>query len=340
MPSSFINPVINPDAKLGMSSFDRTPPVLLLPHASEADFEVVIRAVYRQVLGNAHVMESERLVTLESQLKQREISIRNFVCQVAQSELYRSKFFENCSRMRSIELNFKHLLGRAPESYQEIVEHGQYLDLYGFEAEIAAYIYSDEYLDNFGENIVPYYRGHKTQTGHRMVGFSHMLTLLRGAASSDKAPLDRQRARLNTALMSNRPSQIRPVVGATVTATFSDVSAILAELFKPKHPPALPLPEVPASDPTALALQQQIRAQTQKIATLQQQLADLSSFASIGTAYLSDWQSTDPADSAISILDSQMSQIVKLEAQIADARRYATIGESRLNKWRGRVCNG
>jgi phycoerythrin-associated linker protein len=172
-----------------------------------------------------------------------------------------------------------------------------------------------------------------------MVGFSHMLTLLRGAASSDKAPIDRHRARLNTALMSNRPSQIRPVVGATVTATFSDVSAILAKLFKPKDLPVLPQPEVPASDPTALALAQQVREQAQKIAMLQQQLANLSSFAAIGTAYLSDWQSPTVGESVISQLDSQMTQIVKLEAQIADARRYASIGESRLNKWRGRVFN-
>ena len=37
------------------------PPIL-------ADLQTVIRAVYKQVLGNPHVMESERLVALESQL--------------------------------------------------------------------------------------------------------------------------------------------------------------------------------------------------------------------------------------------------------------------------------
>ena len=114
MISSFINPVINPNAALGVGSFDDVTPIRLWQNGSEAEVEVVIRAVYRQVLGNAHLMESERLVVSESRLKQREISVREFVRQVAQSDLYRDRFFETCSRMRSIELNFKHLLGRAP----------------------------------------------------------------------------------------------------------------------------------------------------------------------------------------------------------------------------------
>jgi phycoerythrin-associated linker protein len=66
MPSTFINPVVNPDAKLGLSLFDETNPVELWPHYSEAEVEAVIRALYKQVLGNAYVMESERLIVPES----------------------------------------------------------------------------------------------------------------------------------------------------------------------------------------------------------------------------------------------------------------------------------
>lgn len=215
MISSFINPVVNPDAQLGVSFVDDTAPIQLWQNGSEAEIDVVIRAVYRQVLGNAYVMESERLVVPESQLKQREISVREFVRQVAQSALYRSRFFETCSRMRSIELNFKHLLGRAPENYEEIVEHGHWLDRGGFEAEIASYIDSDEYVNTFGEDTVPYCRGYKTQTGRNMAGFTHMFQLLRGAASSDKDVASRNRSRLNVSLMSNCPSSISPVVGAS-----------------------------------------------------------------------------------------------------------------------------
>jgi phycobilisome core-membrane linker protein len=216
MSLTFINPVIAPNANLGLSSFDDTSPVRLWQTFSEEDVEIVIRAVYRQVLGNAHVMESERLHVPESQLKQGDISVREFVRQVAQSDLYRARFFESCPRVRSIELNFKHLLGRAPESYEEMTEHGQILDQGGFQAEIDAYIDSDEYQESFGEDIVPYYRGYKTQMGKKMVGFTHLFQLLRGPASSDKDPTHQNRSRLNASLMKNRPSQIAPLTGASM----------------------------------------------------------------------------------------------------------------------------
>ena len=96
-----------------------------------------------------------------------------------------------------------------------MVEHGQQLDRGGFEAEINAYIDSDEYAAAFGEDTVPYYRGYKTQTSKNMAGFTHLFQLLRGAASSDKDLTRQNRSRLNSALMTNRPSAIAPVKGAS-----------------------------------------------------------------------------------------------------------------------------
>ncbi|MEM9905695.1 MAG: phycobilisome rod-core linker polypeptide [Cyanobacteria bacterium P01_D01_bin.44] len=199
-----------PKDKLGTQPFDETAPVRLWQtHASEEDFDIVIRAVYKQVLGNTHVMDSERLITAESQLKNGELSVCEFVRQVAKSDLYRSRFFEPCSRNRFIELNFKHLLGRAPEGYDDIAHHSHLLETGGFEVEIDAYLDSDEYQQAFGENIVPYYRGQNTQTGQKLVGFAHLFQLLRGAASSDKDA--QQNARLNQSLMANTASPIKPV---------------------------------------------------------------------------------------------------------------------------------
>jgi hypothetical protein len=56
MPSTFINPLVNPKANLGVSRFDETSPLQLWQNHSESDVHLVIRAAYRQVLGNAHVM--------------------------------------------------------------------------------------------------------------------------------------------------------------------------------------------------------------------------------------------------------------------------------------------
>jgi phycobilisome core-membrane linker protein len=235
MVSTFINPLVNPEANLGVSRFDETAPIQLWQNHSEADVELVIRAAYRQVLGNAHVMESERLTVAESQLKQSDISVREFVRQIALSEQYRARFFEPCPRMRSIELNFKHLLGRAPESAEEMADHAQLLDRGGFEMEINNYIDSDEYQDAFGEDTVPYYRGHKTQTGKKMVGFTHMFQLLRGSASSDKDPTHKNRSRLNSSILRNRPSAIAALKGAPPVwqrpAAITDVNQLLSKVF-------------------------------------------------------------------------------------------------------------
>ena len=69
---------------------------------------------------------------------------------------------------RTIELNFKHILGRAPDDYQEILHHTNLLDNVGYEAEIDSYIDSNEYQDAFGgkySSVLP--RAIKTQTGKK-----------------------------------------------------------------------------------------------------------------------------------------------------------------------------
>jgi phycocyanin-associated rod linker protein len=195
-------------------------PVVLSADASrdEADVEVVIRAVYRQVLGNAYVMESERLTVPESQLKQGEISVREFVRQVAKSEFYRSRFVDNCYRYRSIELNFKHLLGRAPTDYSEMVQHSNILDEQGYEADIDSYIDSAEYQQNFGEDIVPYHVGFKSQVGQKNVGFTRIFQLYRGYANSDRAQAQKK-GLLTRELVTNSASPIYPASSGSLTGT-------------------------------------------------------------------------------------------------------------------------
>lgn len=85
--------VFGPASRLGVSLFEETPPLELIPGRSDEEVETVIRAVYRQVLGNAYVMESERASIPESQFKRGELSVREFVRSLAKSDLYRSRFF-------------------------------------------------------------------------------------------------------------------------------------------------------------------------------------------------------------------------------------------------------
>ncbi|MEA5570445.1 phycobilisome linker polypeptide [Calothrix sp. UHCC 0171] len=176
-------------SRLGTEAFINASPVELRSRATKEEIAIVITAVYRQLLGNDYLMQSERLISAESLLRDGKITVRDFVRQVAKSELYKNKFFYNSFQTRVIELNYKHFLGRAPYDESEVIYH---LDLYqeqGYEADIDSYIDSPEYEANFGENIVPYYRGFQTQTGQKTVGFSRMFQLYRGYANSDRAQL-------------------------------------------------------------------------------------------------------------------------------------------------------
>jgi phycoerythrin-associated linker protein len=341
MATLFVNPVVGPDTQLGIRPFDDTDPVRLWEHASAEEAEIVIRAVYRQVLGNAYVMESERLTVAESQLKRGEISVREFVRAVAKSELYRSRFFENCPRSRAIELNFKHLLGRAPESYEETAIHSQLLDQEDYGAEIDAYLDSDEYQDAFGEEVVPYYRGYRTQPGKKMVGFTHLFELLRGASSSDKNLVSGNRTRLNSSLLRNAPSKITPVTGASypwrspLVASSTDMTQLLATTLQSSSSPVVER----SVDPP------KVQAQTQQIAILEATLADLRPAATIGAAVSGGGSMGSPilttreAQALQATATAQAAYIASLQEQIADARRLAAVGEYRLNKWRSRTFN-
>jgi phycocyanin-associated rod linker protein len=173
--------------QLGFEPYVSSSPVELRPNSTQEDVDVVIRAAYRQVMGNDHVMSNERLTSAESLLSNGSISVKDFVRALALSEVYKNKFFYSNPQNQFIELNYKHLLGRAPYDRSEIAYHTDLYNDEGYEAEINSYFDSQEYQENFGESIVPYYRGFATQNNQKTVGFSRIFQLYRGYASSDRA---------------------------------------------------------------------------------------------------------------------------------------------------------
>lgn len=195
--------------RLGYAAFAESPRIELRPNWTEEELQVVIRAAYRQVLGNDYLMASERLTSPESLLRQGKITVRDFVRAIAQSELYREKFFYNSQQIRFIELNYKHLLGRAPYDESEIAYHTDLYDQQGYTAEINSYIDSPEYVENFGDSVVPYYRGFETQRNQKTVGFNRIFQLYRGYANSDRAQYGTSRARLTREVAQNTASPIQ-----------------------------------------------------------------------------------------------------------------------------------
>lgn len=228
-------PITAQASRLGTSAFDTAAPVELRPNPTKENVESIIRAVYRQLLGNDYLMASERLVIPESLLRDGKITVKEFVRQVAKSELYKNKFFYPNFHSRVTELNYKHLLGRAPYDQGEISSH---LDLYetkGYDADIDSYIDSPEYQSAFGENIVPYYRDLVTTgIGQRTVGFTRLFSLYRGYATSSRGQLQGNYPKLVTEIARGTASTIatpgsayvRPSLkGVTVNSAFGGSKA-------------------------------------------------------------------------------------------------------------------
>jgi hypothetical protein len=180
-------------------------PVELQPGATEDELQTVIRAVYKQVLGNAHLLSGQRLDSAESMLRNGDITVRTFVRMVAQSALYQSLFFEENPPYRFIELNCKHLLGRAPLDQAEVSKHVQICIEQGYEAEIDSYLVSTDYTETFGENIVPYPRSIRSQTGIKNNVYNQTISLLGGFATSDSS----SQAQLTATLAGNMPQKIK-----------------------------------------------------------------------------------------------------------------------------------
>jgi phycocyanin-associated rod linker protein len=211
-------------ARLGTSAFSDAAPVELRSNATPGDIEAVIQATYQQVLGNPHLLASERLIIAESLIRDRKITVQEFVRQVAKSELYREKFFHSNFQSRTIELNYKHLLGRAPYDQSEIALHMDLYQDHGFEADIDSYIDSSEYQSSFGENTVPYYRDFANAgLCQRSTGFPRLLQLYRGYANSDRVQLTGSKPRLVKELARNTSSLASsPSAGAFLAAGKGD----------------------------------------------------------------------------------------------------------------------
>jgi len=168
-------------------------PNLDLTHAGD-----IIRAANRQVFGNAHLMETERVVSAESMYCNGSLTVQGLITALALSDTYRSLFLDANGPYRFVELNFKHLMGRAPRNQAEISEHVQRLANEGYEAEITSYTNSQEYFRVFGSDTVPYCRTNQTTLGESNSTYVRTLNLEAGFASFDGGSKSRLLSHLAT----------------------------------------------------------------------------------------------------------------------------------------------
>nr|YP_010337843.1 phycytochrome bilisome core-membrane linker protein [Timspurckia oligopyrenoides]UNJ17428.1 phycytochrome bilisome core-membrane linker protein [Timspurckia oligopyrenoides] len=137
-----------------------TPRFVMKTGLSEDEKQSIIKAAYRQIFErDIPKAYGTSLSTIESQLKNGQISVKEFVRLLGQSTLYRKQFYEPFVNSRVIELAFRHFLGRGLSSLKEFQKYFAVLSSQGLNGCIDALVNSKEYADYFGEETVPYLRG-------------------------------------------------------------------------------------------------------------------------------------------------------------------------------------
>ncbi len=124
---------------------------------TEASTQAVIRAVYVQVLGNTGYAGEQNRVE-EIKLENGDLSLREFVRQVARSDAFRRRYWSGLYICKAIEVMHRRLLGRPTFGRWEIDAYFDVAARQGFYGVVDAMINSAEYSESFGEDTVPYER--------------------------------------------------------------------------------------------------------------------------------------------------------------------------------------
>lgn len=120
---------------------------------------MTIKACYRQIFErDIDKAYSLKFSDLESQVKNGQLSVKEFVRSLGKSSFYRKQFYESFVNSRVVELALRHFLGRGLSSRKEFQKYFSILSLRGLDGLVDALLNSIEYADYFGEETVPYLR--------------------------------------------------------------------------------------------------------------------------------------------------------------------------------------
>ncbi|MFZ0407809.1 MAG: phycobilisome rod-core linker polypeptide [Cyanobium sp.] len=116
----------------------------------------LIEQAYRQIYF--HAFKVDRDAGLESQLRSRQISVRDFVRALLLSNKFRDDFYRCNSNYRMVDQIVGRVLGRTVHGNQERIALSILIAQQGLGGLIDHLLNSDEYLDSFGYDTVPYQR--------------------------------------------------------------------------------------------------------------------------------------------------------------------------------------
>jgi len=144
-----------------VASFDVGSPRELRIFSTDDQFDgtgmdALIEAAYRQMFF--HAFKWDREPFLESQLRNGQITVRDFIRGLALSTTFYESFYEKNSNYKFVEHCVQKILGRDVYSDREKIAWSIVVATKGIQGFVDELLNSEEYLTNFGFNIVPYQR--------------------------------------------------------------------------------------------------------------------------------------------------------------------------------------
>ncbi|MEM8640257.1 MAG: phycobilisome rod-core linker polypeptide [Cyanobacteria bacterium P01_G01_bin.54] len=121
-----------------------------------ADIDNLIEAAYRQIFF--HAFKSDREPFLESQLRDGQLTVRQFIRGLLLSDTYTRAFYGLNSNYRCVEQTVQRVLGRDVYSNEETLAWSIVIASKGLQGFVDTLLDSDEYFEAFGEDTVPYQR--------------------------------------------------------------------------------------------------------------------------------------------------------------------------------------
>jgi phycobilisome rod-core linker protein len=137
---------------------------------SGSDFDNLIEAAYRQIFFHAFAADREKF--LESQLRNGQITVREFIRGLCLSNTFTNSFYNLNSNYRFVTHCVQKVLGRDVYSNAEKIAWSIVIATKGRAGFINDLLNSDEYLENFGDNIVPFQRRRVLPSGASELPFN------------------------------------------------------------------------------------------------------------------------------------------------------------------------
>lgn len=123
---------------------------------SREDQNFVIESAYRQIFFHAFKVDRDR--TLESQLRDGQITVRDFIRSLCLSDTFTRSFYNLNSNYKVARHLVEKLLGRPTHGKSEEIAWSAVIMTRGIKGAVDDILDSQEYLENFGYDTVPYHR--------------------------------------------------------------------------------------------------------------------------------------------------------------------------------------